>query len=91
MDLVPVRNVSRSVAASTTIGTGAISFETVEPLVYAKNAQCASGGQMRVSVEQGDALVSFTESGGIEVDYNADGSVEDTFKSCTDAKLKKCG
>ena len=71
--------------------TGAVSFETVEPLVYAKNAQCASGGQMRVSVEQGDALVTFTASGGIEVDYNADGSVEDTFKSCTDAKLKKCG
>lgn len=71
--------------------TGAVSFETVEPLVYPANADCATGGQMRVTVAQGDALVSFTPGGGLEVDYGADGSVDDTFRSCTDAKLKKCG
>ncbi|MFN8642652.1 MAG: hypothetical protein U0802_13745 [Candidatus Binatia bacterium] len=38
---------------------------------------------MRVTVEQGDALIRFTESGGIEVDYSADGSIDDTFRSCT--------
>ncbi|MFN8642657.1 MAG: hypothetical protein U0802_13770 [Candidatus Binatia bacterium] len=85
---------SSVVEASGTVDTectGAVSFETVEPLVYKKNADCASGGQMRVTVEQGDALIRFTESGGIEVDYSADGSIDDTFRSCTDAKLKKCG
>jgi hypothetical protein len=71
--------------------TGAVAFETIEPLLYARNAECASGGSMRVTVEQGDALVTFTASGGIEIDYKADGSVDDTFRSCTDAKLKRCG
>lgn len=70
--------------------TGAVSFETVEPLVYGADAACATGGLIRVVVAQGDALVRFTASGGIEVDYKADGSVDETFKSCTDAKLKKC-
>lgn len=71
--------------------TGAVSFETIEPLVYPANGECAVGGQMRVMVAEGDALVTFTASGGIEVDYKADGSIDDTFGSCTDAKLKQCG
>jgi hypothetical protein len=71
--------------------TGAVSFETIEPLTYPANGDCATGGQMRVMVDGGDALVTFTSAGGLEIDYGADGSVDDTFRSCTDAQLKKCG
>lgn len=71
--------------------TGPVSFETVEPLIYPANGDCATGGQMRVILDEGDSLVTFTSNGGIEVDYGANGSVDETFRSCTDAKLKKCG
>jgi len=70
--------------------TGPVSFETIEPLTYPANGDCATGGQMRVSLDEGDSIVTFTASGGLEIDYGADGSVDDTYRSCTDAKLKKC-
>lgn len=70
--------------------TGPVSFETIEPLSYPANGDCAIGGMLRVIVDEGEAVVSFTSGGGIEVDYGGDGSVDETFRSCTDAKLKKC-
>lgn len=46
---------------------------------------------MRVRLDAGDSIVTFTAGGGLEIDYGADGSMDDAYRSCTDAKLKKCG
>lgn len=71
--------------------TGAVSFETLEPLVYPANGDCATGGAMRVTVDGEASRVVFTAGGGLDVDYGDDGSIDESYASCTDPSLESCG
>lgn len=70
--------------------TGAVSFETIEPLVFPGGADCGTGGALRVMGDGADAIVRLTSGGGVEIDYGADGSVDDTYASCTAPALADC-
>jgi hypothetical protein len=70
--------------------TGAVSFETIEPLVYPADAACGTGGAIRVMLDGGDSIVRLTSGGGVEIDYGADGSVDESYARCTDAALASC-
>ena len=84
---------SSMVDASGTVNTdcaGSVSFETIEPLVYPASGNCGTGGKLRATVDGEDSLVTLTPSGGLEIDYGADGSIDDSFASCTAAALARC-
>ncbi|MEO8604416.1 MAG: hypothetical protein ABI629_17730 [bacterium] len=84
---------SSVVEASGTVNSecaGAVAFETIEPLVYPANGDCGTGGKLRVTVDGQDSLVTLTPSGGLELDYDDNGSVDDSFTSCTAASLARC-
>ncbi len=70
--------------------TGAVSFETLEPLVFPADAECGTGGALRVMADGSEAIVRLTGGGGVEIDYGADGSVDDSYARCTDAALADC-
>lgn len=71
--------------------TGAVSFETLEPLVYPSGADCATAGAMRVTVDGESSRVVFTAGGGLDVDYGDDGSIDESYDSCDDPSLESCG
>ncbi len=84
---------SSVVEASGTVSTectGAVSFETVEPLVYPANGDCGTGGQLRATVDGETSIVTLTPGGGLSLDYDGDGSADDSFTSCTAAALARC-
>lgn len=84
---------SSIVEASGTVSTdcaGIVSFETIEPLHFPASGDCGTGGQLRVTAGADSAVVTLTGGGGVELDYDADGSADDTFASCTAAALARC-
>jgi hypothetical protein len=84
---------SSIVEAAGTVSTdcaGTVSFETVEPLLFPASGDCGTGGQLRVSAGGETALVTLTSGGGVALDYDDDGTSDDTFTSCTAAALARC-
>ncbi|MDX2165859.1 MAG: hypothetical protein SF182_02305 [Deltaproteobacteria bacterium] len=84
---------SSIVEASGTVTTdcaGTVSFETVEPLQFPASGDCGTGGQLRVTAGGETALVTLTSGGGVALDYNNDGTADDSFASCTAAALARC-
>jgi len=84
---------SSVVEASGSVATdcaGTVSFETVEPLMYPASGDCGTGGQLRATVDGQTSLVTLTADGGLDLDYDNNGSVDDRFTSCTAAALARC-
>jgi hypothetical protein len=76
----------------TTDCTGAIQYETIEPLrLTAGEEPCPRAGLLRITLPDGaQSLTRYTASGGVEVDFGADNVVDQTFASCTDSALSVC-
>lgn len=70
--------------------TGAVSFETLQPLFYPAGAECGTAGVMRVQAGGESHRITLTAGGGVELDYGDDGSVDESFARCTDAGLAQC-
>jgi hypothetical protein len=67
-------------------------FETLEPLYTDRLDECPIAGFIRVSfVDGARATVRFTDSGGVEIDYDDDGHPDKVAASCHDAALAECG
>ncbi len=69
---------------------GATTIVTVEPIVVVGGADCPTAGKVRVTFSDGTSLVTYTATGGIEIDLGDDGSVDETFDSCDDTGLAAC-
>lgn len=70
---------------------GAFEIETDEPLVVPDDADCATAGEIRIALSGQVSIITATEDGGVDLDYDADGSVDDSFDQCTDGDLEECG
>ena len=62
---------------------GQVTLSTVEPLRLAPGDICFTAGRLNVPVEGGTVSVTYAESG-LDLDFGADGSVEQHLASCTD-------
>ena len=73
--------------------TGSLTIETIETLFFPIAEEtglpdCFTSGVIRVTGDQ-TATITFTATGGIEIDNGSDGTVDGAFESCADADI--CG
>jgi hypothetical protein len=66
--------------------------ETIEPPRLAAGEPCPhAAGLLHITLPNGaHSLTRYTENGGVELDFGADGEVDQTFASCTDSALSVC-
>lgn len=69
---------------------GDVTVQTLEPLRLPAGAECPTGGSLEALVSGGSATVNYTASGGVELDYGSDGSIDDTFDSCEELTSDTC-
>jgi len=69
---------------------GEVTIETREPIVSRSGASCPIGGLIYVATSEVEALVRYTSSGGLEIDIDADDSVDESLDSCLDADSGNC-
>jgi hypothetical protein len=95
--IVTVREEGAGVVLVTQDGTlhtdcaGVLEYETIEPLRLTAGESCPRAGLLHIMLPNGrQSLTHYTASGGVEVDFGADGVVDETFTSCTDSALSLC-
>lgn len=70
---------------------GNATIQTVEPVYLNQADACPTAGFVKVSLEDGTvATIRFTETGGVELDYDDDGQPDQVVASCHDAALTEC-
>lgn len=78
---------------SGTVGTdclGDVTLSTIEPLRIASGDTCFTAGRLEAQRGDGRASVTYAESGGLDFDFGADGSVDQHFAACTDVPADQC-
>jgi hypothetical protein len=76
-----------------TVGTdclGNVTLSTVEPVRIAPGDACFTAGRLETQLGDGTASVTYTGSAGVDLDFGADGSVDQHFTTCTDVPADKC-
>ena len=76
-----------------TVGTdclGQVSISTMTPVRLRPDETCPLGGAVRLELEAGSLAVTFTSSGGVELDFGADGSVDEHFDRCEQLDVQQC-
>jgi hypothetical protein len=69
---------------------GDVTLSTVEPLQVAPGDTCFTAGRLDAAFMDGTTSVTYAESG-LDLDFGADGSVEQHFATCTDVPAtNKC-
>jgi len=75
----------------TTDCVGDLEYETLEPLRLTAGATCPTAGLLRITLPDGaTSLTRYTETGGVELDFGADGEVDQVFETCTDPDFAQC-
>lgn len=78
---------------SGTIGTdciGDVSLVTTDPLRLVPGDVCISGGRIEAELDQGTVAVTYTASGGLDLDFGIDGSVDQSFSTCQELVSDDC-
>jgi len=76
-----------------TVGTdclGDVTLSTVEPVRIAPGDTCFTAGRLEAQLGDEMASVTYTESGGLDLDLGADDSVDQHFATCTGVPADKC-
>ncbi len=65
---------------------------TREPLRVSTDAECPTGGVLEVTTlaDEKVSTVGYTTSGGLEFDFDDDGSIDQRLGSCEDLELQQC-
>ena len=61
---------------------GDVTVATLEPLQITPDNPCITGGLLQTELEGGSSIIGYTPDGGLELDFGADGSVDERFDSC---------
>jgi len=69
---------------------GAVVLSTQTLMSIAAGDACPSGGEIQVAAGERVDLVRYTAPGGVEIDFFADDSVDESFVSCLDPRLAQC-
>lgn len=74
----------------TTDCVGEVTVETLEPLHLTESSECFTGGRLRAELADGAAIIGYTPNGGLEIDFGADGSVDERVDSCQELVSEQC-
>jgi hypothetical protein len=69
---------------------GDVTLSTVEPVRVASGDTCFTAGRLEMQLGDGTASVTYTESAGLDLDFGADGSIDQHFAGCTDVPTDTC-
>jgi hypothetical protein len=70
---------------------GHVTLSTVEPLRVAPGDTCLTGGHIEVQFGEDDVVAAtFTESGEVDLDFGADGGIDQHFATCVELSADKC-
>jgi hypothetical protein len=71
--------------------TGALTYETILPILANPDDECPFAGTLRVVLADDTlAKIFFTDSGGVTLDYPEDGTPDDDHSSCEDSDIAQC-
>lgn len=70
--------------------TGAITVDTIEPLTSTPGALCPTAGILALGTPEGPARVRYDATGRVDIDFDNDGTFDNTFPSCIDPMLFLC-
>ncbi len=71
---------------------GGVYMFTREPLRLALNSQCPTGGVLELSLsDESVGTIGYTTLGGLEFDFDDDGTIDQRLNSCEDLELQQCG
>jgi hypothetical protein len=76
-----------------TVGTdclGDVTLSTGDPLRIARGDSCFTSGRLEAHVADGTVSGTYTGSGGLDLDFGADGSVDRHFATCADVPADRC-
>jgi hypothetical protein len=69
---------------------GAVQLVTSTDLLLTAGVPCPRAGAVEVTSGAATDLVRYTNTGGVEIDLGNDGSINQEFASCLDARLFQC-
>lgn len=77
---------------STTDCLGSVEVSTREPLRIFSDRPCPAGGQLELGFveQQSTSTVTYSRIGGVDYDYNSDGSIDEARSSCVDLSIDEC-
>ncbi len=77
--------VSGGFSCSASCFNGSLTFATTTPLFIPTDAECPTSGVIEVS---GDltGTITYTSTGGVEIDNGSDGSVDEVYENCDEAE-----
>jgi hypothetical protein len=67
-----------------------VRLQTIEPLDYRPDQACFTRGVLAIGLPTGTAQVTILPDGGVEVDTNGDGTVDDSYESCLNLPRQPC-
>ena len=71
---------------------GDVEITSDEPLGTRVGEDCPVGGALRLDFADGAAgIIRFTKVGGADIDFGADGALDESVASCVDESLARCG
>jgi hypothetical protein len=70
---------------------GAVELLSLEPIEIPNDEPCPRRGRVRVVTAGQAGEIRYTAGGGVELDEGADGSVDERFDDCRDARTDRCG
>jgi hypothetical protein len=76
-----------------TVGTdclGNVTLSTIEPLRIASADPCFTAGRLEAQLADGTVSVTYAARGGSDLDFGADGNVDQHFATCTDVPADQC-
>ncbi len=76
-----------------TVGTdclGDVTLSTIEPLRVAPGDPCFTSGRLEAQLQDGTVSATYMERGRLDLDFGADGSVDQHFVTCTDVPADQC-
>jgi subtilisin-like proprotein convertase family protein len=72
---------------SVTCAASPLHFETLQALAQAVGAPCPQAGQLKITTGAQQTRLTYRAGGGVGLDENGDGTVDDELDSCQDAPL----
>lgn len=69
---------------------GPVQIQTMEPIFVPTDAACPTQGAMRVGIAGTNSIIHSTAAGGIDLDLDADGSMDVSYANCDDPAPSSC-